>query len=396
MEIIKLNLHFQVLFLGKLTKDSETNRILNDSDNNISINNNNNKKELTYYYFSYDDQFNKKLMIFEILVNNGSYNEQKKIYEIKYLEDIGNINIHLFARANLNNKIYFIFISNDINHFYAGIYDLEINKYFPIILESEENKNKMKEIIKQIPQKDYIYVLEQNRLFFFGGLIEEIRNQNEQSIPDEENSKTDYSLDHNKINKSCIYFDIEKLEFEKQKFPEFSLIPRYKFGGASQNGIIYLLGGFSSLSNREENICNLVQFGKYFDEKMYKFSMAKIEGENPKDMIDNDLLVIQNRYLISFSGYKYLKIWVMDTKTNIGININLKEKLRLEEYNKRDVIFNLLSCTIDEENNINSNENNNNIASSKNIHLLIVKIIYNNQDNDVNFKFMNISFKYND
>ena len=394
MEIIKLNLHFQVLFLGKLTKDSESKQIINTSNNNIS-NENNNKKELAYYFFSYDDQINKKLIVFEKIFNNDSNNEQKKIYEIKYLEDIGNLNIHLLARANLNNKIYFIFISNDINHLYAGIYDLEINKYFPIILESEENKNKIKEIIKQIPQKDYISILEQNRLFFFGGLIEEIRNQNEQSIPDEENTKTDYSLDHDKINKSCIYFDIEKLEFEKQKFPEFSLIPRYKFGGASQNGIIYLLGGFSSLSNREENICNFVQFGKYFDEKMYKFSLAKIEGENPKDMIDNDLLVIQNRYLVSFSGYKYLKIWVMDTKTNKGININLKEKLKLEEYNKRDLIFNLLSCTIDEENNINNNENNN-ITSTKNIHLLIVKIIYNNQDNGVTFKFMNISFQYND
>ena len=202
------NICFQVLFLGKLTKDSESKQIINTSNNNIS-NENNNKKELAYYFFSYDDQINKKLIVFEKIFNNDSNNEQKKIYEIKYLEDIGNLNIHLLARANLNNKIYFIFISNDINHLYAGIYDLEINKYFPIILESEENKNKIKEIIKQIPQKDYISILEQNRLFFFGGLIEEIRNQNEQSIPDEENTKTDYSLDHDKINKSCIYFDIE-------------------------------------------------------------------------------------------------------------------------------------------------------------------------------------------
>ena len=390
MEIRKLNLHFQVLFIGKLIKDSEKKQIQSNPNNNISIVNSNNKIKFTNYYFSYDDQINKKLIIFEILLNKDSNNEKKKIYEIKYLEDIGNINIHLLARGNLNNKIYFLFVSNDINHLYAGIYDLEINKYFPIVLETEDNKKKIKEIIRQIPQKDYITILEQNRLFFFGGLIEEIRNQSEQSIPNAENSKTDYSLDHNIINKSCIYFDIEKLEFEKQKFPEFSLIPRYKFGGSSQNGIIYLLGGFSSLSNREENICNLVQFGKYFDEKMYKFSMAKIEGENPKDMIDNDILVVQNRYLVSFSGYKYLKIWVMDTKTNKGININLKEKLKLEEYNKRDLIFNLLNCTIEEEDNINNN------TSVKNIHLLIAKIIYNDQDNDINFNFMNISFKLDD
>ena len=388
MELLKLNLHFQALFLGKILKNAENKIVENSSDNNIT-NISITQKQTTFFYFSFDDQINKKLIIFELLFNNSQSN-QKAIYEIKYQEVIGNDNIHLFAKGNLNNKIYFIFISNDIKYLYAGIYDLEINKFFPIILESDENNKKLKEIMKQIPQKDYITVLEQNRLFFFGGLIEEIRNINEQSMPNEENSKIDYSLDHNIINKSCIYFDIEKLEFEKQKFPEFSLIPRYKCGGASQNGIIYVLGGFSSLSNREENICNLVQFGKYFDEKMYKFSVAKIEGENPKDMIDNDLFVIQNRYLVSFSGYKYIKIWIMDTKSNKGINVNLKEKLNFEEYNKRDLLFTLINCTIDEESNIN----NNNILE-KNINLLIAKIIYNDKTNDISFKFLNISFKIN-
>ena len=392
MELIKLNLQFQVLFIGKLIKNSENKIIQNSKDNNI-MNISIIQKQSIFYYFSYDDQINKKLIIYELSLNNNTITEQKRINEIKYLEEIGNNNIHLFARGNLNNKIYFIFISNDINNLYAGIYDLELNKYFKIILDSDENKKKIKEIIKQIPQKDYISILEQNRLFFFGGVLEEIHIQNEVSIPSEENSKTNYSLDHNIINKSCIYFDIEKLEFERQKFPEFSLIPRYKFGGASQNGIIYLLGGFSSLSNREENICNLVQFGKYFDDKMYKFSVAKIEGENPKDMIDNDLFVIQNRYLVSFSGYKYLKIWIMDTKNNRGINIDLKEKLNFEEYNKRDLNFTLLNCSIDDEEE-NNNDNNNN-SSDKNITLLIAKIIYNDENNDISFKFLNISFKIN-
>ena len=159
--------------------------------------------------------------------------------------------------------------------------------------------------------------------------------------------------------------------------------------GGSAKMELYVLGGFSSLSNREENICNLVQFGKYFDEKMYKFSVAKIEGENPKDMIDNDLFVVQNRYLVSFSGYKYIKIWIMDTKSNKGINVNLKEKLNFEEYNRRDLLFTLINCNIDEESNIN----NNNLE--KNINLLIAKIIYNDKNNDINFKFININFKLN-
>ena len=389
MELRKLNLHFQVLYLGNLVKNAENKIVQTSSDNNIT-NISITKKQTNFYYFAYDDQINNKLIIYELLLLNNSISEQKKIYEIKYQEDIGNNSIHIFAKGNLNNKIYFIFISNDYKNIYAGIYDLEINKYFPIILdETDESKKKIKDLIKQIPQKDYITILEQNRLFIFCGLIEEIHNINEQSIPNEENTKTDYSIDHNIINKSCIYFDIEKLEFERQKFPEFSLIPRYKCGGASQNGFIYVLGGYSSLYNREENICNLVQFGKYFDEKMYKFSVAKIEGENPKDMIDNDLFVIQNRYLVSFSGYKYIKIWIMDTNTNKGININLKEKLNFEEYNKRDLAFTLLNCNIDEENN---NENN----LEKNITLLIAKIIYNDKNNDICFKFINICFKLNE
>ena len=391
MELRKLNLHFQVLYLGTLVKNAENKIVQTSSDNNItsiSIT----KKQTNFYYFSYDDQINNKLIIYELLLLNKVISDQKKINEIKYLEEIGNKDIHLYAKGNLNNKIYFIFLSNDYKSIYAGIYDLEINKYFPIILDStDENKKKIKDIMKQIPQKDYITILEQNRLFIFGGLIEEMHTINEQSIRDEEKSKTEYSLDHNIINKSCIYFDIEKLEFERQKFPEFSLIPRYRCG-ASQNGFIYILGGYSSLYNREANICNLVQFGKYFDEKMYKFSVAKIEGENPKDMIDNDLFVIQNRYLISFSGYKYIKIWIMDTNTNKGINVNLKEKLNFDEYNKRDLSFSLLNCVIDDEEN-NSEDNNN---FEKNITLLIAKIIYNDKNNEVSFKFVNISFKFND
>ena len=392
MELRKLNLHFQVLYLGTLVKNAENKIVQTSSDNNI-ISICITKKQTNFYYFSYDDQINNKLIIYELLLLNKEISDQKKINEIKYLEEIGNKDIHLYAKGNLNNKIYFIFISNDYKSIYAGIYDLEINKYFPIILDStDENKKKIQDIMKQIPQKDYITILEQNRLFIFGGLIEEMHTINEQSIPDEEKSKTEYSLDHNIINKSCIYFDIEKLEFERQKFPEFSLIPRYRCGGASQNGFIYVLGGYSSLYNREENICNLVQFGKYFDEKMYKFSVAKIEGENPKDMIDNDLFVIQNRYLVSFSGYKYIKIWIMDTNTNKGINVDLKEKLNFEEYNKRDLSFSLLNCVIDEEE--NNSENNNNFE--KNITLLVAKIIYNDKNNEVNFKFVNISFKFND
>ena len=165
MELRKLNLHFQVLYLGTLVKNAENKIVQTSSDNNItsiSIT----KKQTNFYYFSYDDQINNKLIIYELLLLNKEISDQKKINEIKYLEEIGNKDIHLYTKGNLNNKIYFIFISNDYKSIYAGIYDLEINKYFPIILDStDESKKKIKDIIKQIPQKYNKTILKKNKLF---------------------------------------------------------------------------------------------------------------------------------------------------------------------------------------------------------------------------------------
>ena len=393
MEFKKLNLRSQVLFLGRIPKnngqsnsDSSSNEQNNTANKTTDIDINNSY----YYYFSYDDQINKKLDIFEILYEKNVIPIKNIIYSIKYKEEFNDINIHLIAKGNLNNKIYLLFISNDLSHVYGGILDLIIKQYFSFILETEENKTKIKDIIKQIPQKDYITILEQNRLFFFCGLIGENLNQNDTIISNEENEKTDYSVDHEKINKSCFYFDLETLEFAKQKFPEFSIIPRFQGAGASQNGMIYLLGGYSSLSNREENICSYVQFGKYFDEKLNKFNVAKIERESPINMINNDLLIIQNRYLISFSAHKYQKIWIMDTQTNQGVNINLKEKLDLVEYNKRDLLFVLIDCQIIEENEGSNVDGQNN--EKKNVNLLIVRIEYEDSKNEIKFSFIDKSF----
>ena len=393
MEFKKLNLRSQVLFLGRIPKnngqsnsDSSSNEQNNTANKTTDIDINNSY----YYYFSYDDQINKKLDIFEILYEKNVIPIKNIIYSIKYKEEFNDINIHLIAKGNLNNKIYLLFISNDLSHVYGGILDLIIKQYFSFILETEENKTKIKDIIKQIPQKDYITILEQNRLFFFCGLIGENLNQNDTIISNEENEKTDYSVDHEKINKSCFYFDLETLEFAKQKFPEFSIIPRFQGAGASQNGMIYLLGGYSSLSNREENICSYVQFGKYFDEKLNKFNVAKIERESPINMINNDLLIIQNRYLISFSAHKYQKIWIMDTQTNQGVNINLKEKLDLVEYNKRDLLFVLIDCEIIEENEGSNVDGQNN--EKKNVNLLIVRIEYEDSKNEIKFSFIDKSF----
>ena len=161
MENRELNLSSQVCYLEtkvQNTKSQEKENILNN-DSKIVL------------YFLYDDQIYKKLVIYELNYNNSSPVKQKIIYEIKYKEDIGYNNIHLISKANFNNKIYLIFISdNNFYNIYAGIFDLELLKYFPIIID---NSPKLKEIIKKIPDKDYITIFEQNKIFFFGGLIEQ-------------------------------------------------------------------------------------------------------------------------------------------------------------------------------------------------------------------------------
>ena len=377
MENRKINLSSQVSYLGTIFQNSETNKI-----NSISSD----TSQKIKYNFSYDDQRNKKLVIYELIYQNNSKVDQKIKYEIKYKEDKGNNNIHLIAKANLNNKIYLIFINdNPLLDLYAGIYDLEINKYFPIIIDNSNSNKKLKEIIREIPDKDYITIFEQNKIFFFGGLIAQSKLRNNiltrmTAIPNEEESKRISSRNEFLLNKSSIYFDIEKLDFEKQKFPENSLIPRYKLGGTSQDGIIYLLGGFTTIQNSNEennNIYNYLQFTRFDDGKMHQFNIAKIEGENPKDMIDNDVFMIKNKYLISFSAYKYAKIWFFDILKNKGINIDLKGKIKFEEFNTDNTFFRLINCDINE---INGEMN-----------MIIAKIVY--ADNNIKFDIINKSFE---
>ena len=380
MENIKINLCSQVSFLGALSSNSE-----NNQNNNIT---NNNKSKLIIYYFSLDDQINKKLIIYELAYKDVSLIEQKMKYEIKYKEDIGISNIHLIAKANLNNKIYLIFMSNNyIYNIYSGIFDLDKNKYFPIILDDYNTNQKLKEIIKQIPDKDYITIFDQNKIYFIGGLIDQtkLRNNTIPQIPNEEESKRISSRNDYILNKSCVYFDIEKLNFEKQKYPENSLIPRYKLGGISQNGVIYLLGGFTSIPNNNEdnnNISGDLQFTKIFEDKMYQFNIANFDGEKPKDMIDNDLFVIKNKYIISFSAYKYAKLWMLDIIANKGININLKNKIKFEEFNEDNTFFRLINGEINEINN--------------EINLIIAKIILEENRKDIKFDILNISFDMKD
>ena len=98
-------------------------------------------------------------------------------------------------------------------------------------------------------------------------------------------------------------------------------------------------------------------------------------------MIDSDINFIKNRFIISFSGYKYAKIWILDINTNIGTNYNLKEKIKMEEFNKDNFFLRLINCDINE--------------NSKEINLIIAKIIFNDENKNIKFDIINRIFQIN-
>ena len=75
---------------------------------------------------------------------------------------------------------------------------------------------------------------------------------------------------------------------------------------------------------------------------MHKFNFAKIEGEKPLLMIDNNIFIIDDRYVVSFSGFNYLKLWIMDTKNNVGHNYEIDK----ENKNENNIFYFLIKCKI--------------------------------------------------
>ena len=94
-------------------------------------------------------------------------------------------------------------------------------------------------------------------------------------------------------------------------------------------------------------------------------------------MVDCDVFMIKNKFLISFSAFKYAKIWFFDILKNKGINIDLKEKIKFEEFNTENTFLRLINCDINE---INGEMN-----------IIIAKILYD--ENNIKFDIINKSFQ---
>ena len=258
-------------------------------------------------------------------------NENNIIATINHKQISSQYNLFLIGHCYTLDRIHFIFLAKtedkEIKNIYSGLYDLKIKEYFPISLP-ELN---ITEIIDYIPIKDHTTIFEQNKIMFFGGF-----NIKEKS----------------KIQKSCIIFDISIYKFEKIKYSEFTFIPRFKCGSTSQNGILYIIGGYTSLEQKIENITELVQFAKFYEGKLHKFNVAKIEKESPKEMINNSVFIVDDRYVVSFSGFNYCKLWIMDTKDNSGKNYDLRN-FGIEGKNDENNFYECIQCDIKDEKNIN-------------------------------------------
>ena len=207
----------------------------------------------------------------------------------------------LYAAHIYLNRIYFLFtyLNNSILTFKSFIHDLSSNQSYPIILPD----NTFNSITNHISIKHYTSLLEQNKIFFIGGLLQ----------------------DNKHIQKSIITFDISTYTFKKEKFSEFTLCPRYKLGATSQNGILYIIGGYTSYPEDKNNITEEVQFGKYGFNELHKFNFSKIEHEKPHSHVNPEVLIIQDRYILSFSGEDIPKLWIMDIEDNKGFNYDLRE-----------------------------------------------------------------------
>ena len=207
----------------------------------------------------------------------------------------------LYAAHIYLDRIYFLFtyLDNSVLTFKSFIHDLSSKQSYAIILPDQTFSS----ITNHISLKHYTTLLEQNKIFFIGGVLQ----------------------DNKHIQKSIITFDISTYTFKKEKFSEFTLCPRFKLGATSQNGILYIIGGYTSYPEDKNNITEEVQFGKYGFNELHKFNFSKIEHEKPHSHVNPEVLIIQDRYILSFSSEEIPKLWIMDIEDNKGFNYDLRE-----------------------------------------------------------------------
>lgn len=136
-----------------------------------------------------------------------------------------------------------------------------------------------------------------------------------------------------KINTALISFDISTYKFEFNKIKDNNFIGRYRHGVFSENHYLYIIGGFTKVLSQEEInsmvdsdlqtfICEKIQLIKY-DTLMENWSELEYNGVPPRLMIDPYIQIFSNKYLFSFSSFRFEKIWYLDIYTNVSKEIKL-------------------------------------------------------------------------
>jgi hypothetical protein len=163
-----------------------------------------------------------------------------------------------------------------------------------------------------------------------------------------------------KLMNSIFSFDMALYTTQEEMIRENNILGRYCHGALNIYGQIFILGGFEEVvykddelifkcyENKKENFSSLNKFSIHntlnnngiglksadtikvikYDSVMYKWNDYEIQGgSKPKDMVFPELSFFQDQYLLSFSSFKYNKIFILDLKSTFGFTQELKEDI---------------------------------------------------------------------
>lgn len=215
----------------------------------------------------------------------------------------------IFAYSVFLNRI---FIINSINSVY--LVDFDRKELFSIELEEEE--------ALEICQK-HSYVFLDTKIIFTGGINKA-----------------------NKINKNLLSFDISLYKFSEEKVRENNLIPRYRHGSIVISDVIYVIGGFTTLDESNEKICQKIQAIKY-DNLMNTWLEVKVEGDQPCLLIDPKISFNSDNLMV-YSDYLYPKIFCLKNSSSNGKMINLNTITFNKTIPLRSVFSRKLKNSLDE------------------------------------------------
>jgi len=129
------------------------------------------------------------------------------------------------------------------------------------------------------------------------------------------------------MNKDVLFFDVSTFQFGKENIKENNFIPRHRHGTIHICGYLYVIGGFKTLEENDDEICNGINSIKYTN-LMISWVEHICLGDKPINLIDPICYLYDLKYLICVSMYKGFNCFILNLPTATGKNIDLvKENL---------------------------------------------------------------------